>query len=82
MIVTAWGNGQHNPSGAGYGIKIAPSDRDRFFDKEWDFVLVEIEESGVTAKVNIGKPSFWGSGCRELIHQAIGKWFLAVTLAP
>lgn len=84
MIWTAWNNGSHHTTGAGYGFKIAAADRDRHFQREWDSVIVELlQTSGVlTVEVNIGKQSFWGEQCREVIHQDIGRWLRDSGHAP
>ena len=82
MIVTAWNNGSHHPSGAGYGVKIAITDRDRFFKPEWRNVILELEEEELSISINIDKKSFWGSTCRELISKDIGEWFIKNGLAP
>lgn len=82
MIVTAWSNGSPSKTGAGYGIKLKAADRDRFFDKTWKFVVLEMSGSSTSIQVNVAKPSFWGNTCRELIHVEIGKWLLHNNLAP
>lgn len=74
MIVTAWNNGCHSKSGAGYGIKINVADRDKFFKREWKFVTLQFESSTIQTSVNIDKNSFWNSTCRELIKKEIGLW--------
>ena len=33
MIVIAWNNGGHHPSGAGYGLKISITDRNQYFNR-------------------------------------------------
>jgi hypothetical protein len=71
MIWTAWNNGKHHASGAGYGFKIAVADRDRHFQRGWDTVSVELPQSGggpLAVEVNIAKDSFWSEECREVIH--------------
>jgi RNA 3'-terminal phosphate cyclase len=35
-IVTAWNNGAHHSSGAGYGVKLTTKDRDVYLRREWD----------------------------------------------
>lgn len=84
MIWTAWNNGGHHASGAGYGFKVAADDRDRHFRRDWDTVIVELPEgSGVVAvEVNIAKDSFWGEECREVIDQTIGRWLRSSNHAP
>jgi len=34
MIVTAWNNGEHHPTGAGYDLQIDARDRDKYFRKD------------------------------------------------
>ncbi|MBA4383443.1 MAG: hypothetical protein C0410_01780 [Anaerolinea sp.] len=82
MIVTAWNNGKHHRSGAGYGLKITIPDRDKYFKREWQYVIIRYSDSNQEAKVNIEKQSFWGDACRELINIDIGKWFLQKSIAP
>ena len=82
MIVTAWNNGSPSNTGAGYGVKLHPLDRDRYFKREWKYAIVELEGFPGTINLNIAKKSFWGSNCRELIHAQIGRWLLHNKLAP
>jgi hypothetical protein len=82
MIVTAWNNGRHYQSGAGYGLKIASEDRDNYFDKNWASVFVLIEGTNEEVEVNINKKSFWAEICRELISKEIGLWLRQTKLAP
>lgn len=82
MIVTAWNNGQHHATGAGYGLKIDVRDRDQYFRREWRSVILKLEGEDGTIEVNIAKPSFWNATCRELISAAIGCWLLKNRLAP
>ena len=76
MIVTAWKNGTPSPSGAGYGVKLAANDRDQYFRRDWDTIELELEGYAHVVKVNVAKPSFWNSTCRELIHSEIGRWLM------
>jgi hypothetical protein len=82
MIVTAWNNGLHNPSGAGYGLKVSVSDRDRYFKREWKFITLELEGWDSAIKINVDKASFWNETCRELINAEIGRWLIQTGLAP
>jgi len=82
MIVTAWNNGQHHLSGAGYGLKLDAADRDRYFHREWQSVTLELESQAKRFDVNIAKPSFWSNACRELISAEIGCWLIQNGLAP
>lgn len=81
MRVTAWNNGKHHRSGAGYGLKISAADRDRHFKKTWASVVVELP-NGVKAIINTDKQSFWSEACRELISKEIGAWLRLSGLAP
>ena len=72
MIVTAWNNGKHHPTGAGYGLKISISDRDNYFKKGWEYVTLNLEGEVDPIQVNIAKNSFWTPVCRELISKDIG----------
>jgi hypothetical protein len=82
MQVTAWNNGQYYKSGAGYGLKITVSDRDRLFRKDWKTVFLTLPDTDEEAEVNIAKSSFWNGSCRELISAGIGRWMLLNGYAP
>ena len=80
MIVSGWNDGSpNNATGGGYGIRMSRRDRDEYFDPEWPWVTIELEELGAT-EVNLAR-SFW-RGCTELRGAAIGKWMLDRGLAP
>ena len=81
MEVTAWNNGKHHKSGAGYGIKINLIDRDRYFKKSWGSVYLKLP-NGVDIEINTDKASFWNDSCRELISKEIGKWLIDNKKAP
>jgi hypothetical protein len=77
--VTGWSNGSPLASGAGYGLKISRQDRDRFFDRVWTHIVLDIPGEG---SVEIGlSRSFWGT-CTELRSASIGRWLVAEGLAP
>lgn len=87
MIVTAWRGGYtkkeaDNPEKGGYGLKIPIIDRDQYFRREWDTIVLAIEGKNKEFEVNIDKNSFWGPKCRELIHKNIKQWFLEDGIAP
>jgi hypothetical protein len=84
MIATARNNGKHNPSGAGYGLKITPADRDAYFDKRWKSIILELpyRDRWVEIEIKLAKKSFWGSQCRAIVNKEIGRWLLAHQLAP
>lgn len=84
LIWTAWNNGTHLKSGAGYGFKISIPDRDRFFDRRWRSVFVELPgaNGNTETEVNIAKPSFWSDTCHELISRDIGQWLRENGHAP
>jgi hypothetical protein len=84
MIWTAWNDGIHRRSGAGYGFKVPAEDRDRHFKRDWQTVTVELQEGrGVLAlEVSIAKDSFWGAEGCELTDQKIGRWLRGSGDAP
>jgi len=82
MLVTAWNNGKHHRSGAGYGVKIKEEDRDHYFCREWKSMVISFENVRFDAEINLDKPSFWGKKCRELISKEIGNWLIMNRLAP
>jgi hypothetical protein len=80
MIATGWSDGSpNNVTGGGYGVRISRKDREKYFQREWPSVTVELEEWGTT-EANVA-PSFWRS-CTELRGKVIGKWLLDHGLAP
>ena len=81
MIVTAWNNGTHSLTGAGYGLKLSVEDRDREFDRDWKEVKV-ILPNAMKVVVNINKASFWNNTCHEFISKDIGQWLISKGLAP
>jgi hypothetical protein len=83
-VWTAWNNGAFHQTGSGFGFKIPATDRDRLFDRAWKTVIIELPDQPepTLAVANIDKDSFWGAECRELISQAIGRWFLQNGYAP
>ena len=84
LVWTAWNNGRHAASGAGYGLKVPIHDRNLYFDREWASVLLELSLNGKYTKteVSISKPSFWNETCHELISKDIGNWLRQLKLAP
>jgi hypothetical protein len=82
IIATAWNNGQHHRSGAGYGLKISVADRHRHFHRSWKSVQLLIPGAEAQISVNVDKASFWGESCRELISAKIGRWMIKGGLTP
>lgn len=81
MKVTAWNNGNHLKSGAGYGLKVSTSDRDTYFDPGNKSVTIRLPNGNEIA-ANTAKASFWNGTCRELIHKEIGQWLIEDGYAP
>ena len=79
MRAEAWNNGQHHASGAGYGIKVSPEDRDRYFLRSWTSVQLEVPGQG-TPNVTLSD-SFWRR-CSELRCAALGRWLRETGKAP
>lgn len=81
---TAWNNGKHHDSGAGYGLKISIAGRDKYFKRNWKSVVFKLPVPGGVTEVelNINKPSFWNETCHEVISREIGVWLRNSGLAP
>ncbi len=84
MTWTAWNNGRHHKSGAGYGFKVDIADREREFSKDWFHVEILLPSASGPVRVaaSIEKVSFWSGNCRELISRGIGKWLIREGHAP
>lgn len=84
MIWTAWNNGKHHSTGAGYGFKVPIYDRDTHFDPSWKYIKLDLpSDFGTdTVLINVDKPSFWDKTCHELISKEIGQWLIKRELAP
>ena len=80
FVGTAWNNGTHQASGAGYGIKLTPKDRDKYFRRPKVFLNLEGRTGDIP--VNTDKQSFWNDTCRELISKEIGAWLISNCQAP
>jgi hypothetical protein len=73
--VTGWNNGEYSPTGAGYGLRLNPKDRDAVFDRSWSDVTLDLPNS-TTVRVTLS-PSFWRD-CPELRSAKIGRWLIRV----
>lgn len=84
LVWTAWNNGKHFESGAGYGLKVPVADRNRYFQREWQSITLELplDIGHIEIEVSISKLSFWNKTCHELIDMHIGQWLRQVKLAP
>jgi len=84
IVWTAWNNGKHAESGAGYGFKVPIRDRDKFFCRGWPSVVIElpVSKSYIEAEINISKASFWNQTCHELVSKTIGQWLIRMNVAP
>ena len=74
FIAKTWNNGSHHPSGAGYGLKIRLEDRERFFNRNWQTVVLNLSGYERPIEVNVAKASYWNRTCGELISRDIGIW--------
>ena len=80
MMASGWQGGSAGPNEpAGYGIKFAADDRDRYFDQSWDHVVVDLDGVGPT-NINLSE-SFWRR-CSELRSADVGRWLLDSGAAP
>ena len=73
MEVSAWTNGQGY-----YGIKVKGADRERYFERSWNSVEIELDNRIVQPRLS---PSFW-KRCRELRGKEIGGWLKEKALIP
>lgn len=72
MKVTTWNNGSFNMSGAGYGIRISKELRNRYFNINWDSIVLYVEEKTVEIKL---RDTFWTT-CSELRSKEIGLFLI------
>lgn len=77
---SAWNNGQHHGSGAGYGLKIGAQNRDLFFHRGWGAVTLHLEGYDKPVIVDLA-PSFWRK-CSELRSKDIGDWLIQKGQVP
>ncbi len=75
MKVSAWNNGAFHPTGAGYGLRLDPVDRDRRFDRSWADVTLDLPHGIKDVRVKLLR-SFWRD-CPELRSAAVGRWLIA-----
>lgn len=80
ITVTAWNNGKHFSTGAGYGIEIRAKDRDKYFDTNWKKVILQLDRHPRDLEINI-TGSFWAK-CAELRSKDIGIWLIENKKAP
>jgi hypothetical protein len=78
MEVTAWKNGPLDSIGLIFGIRVGVKNAERFFDKKWTNVVVELDRSPITVKLS---SSFWGA-TPELRNSAFEKWMRSYRLIP
>lgn len=78
--VSGWSNSTPNDhTGAGYGIRIHSGDRDRYFQRDWDFVEVVLD-NGEAAEMSLSE-TFWTTS-PELRSAVIGRWMLDLGVIP
>ncbi len=79
MYATGWHNGSERDDPTGYGLKLAPRDRDKYFDSSWTEVVLAFDGGG---EVSIPlSASFWRT-CTEIRSAAIGEWLIERGAAP
>jgi hypothetical protein len=74
FIAKTWNNSHYHASGAGYGLKISFDDREQFFNRNWQTVILHLDGYERPIEVNVAKVSFWNRSCGELISREIGIW--------
>ena len=68
MRVTAWNNG-----GQTFGIRVGMTQRDRFFSRDWEEILIEMDGESHSFGIT---PGFWNQ-CPEIRdrgHPLIREW--------
>jgi hypothetical protein len=80
MTVTAWNNGKYASSGAGYGLRLDPADRNKTFQQSWSNVTLDLpnDVNGVQVRLSA---SFWRD-CPELRSAMIGKMAHRLGISP
>jgi hypothetical protein len=79
VTVTAWKGGRFENPSIAYGIRIGPENRSRYFQPEWETIIVEIAGGSVVeATLTAG---FW-QDCPEVRHPAFRDWFKSKRLIP
>jgi hypothetical protein len=66
MQVTAWASG-----GGTFGLRIGKANRDRYFERAWDRVVVEFEGKPSELQITSG---FWRA-CPEIRGKAVAEFF-------
>ncbi len=79
VLASGWHNGSKPEEPGGYGLKILARDRDKYFDREWDEVVVSLE-GGENVAISLSK-SFWRTST-ELRSAEVGQWLLDQAAAP
>lgn len=74
FIVKTWNNSHYHISGAGYGLKVTMQDREQFFNRDWQTVIIHLSGNPNPIEVNVAERTFWNRSCGELISEEIGWW--------
>ena len=78
-MVTGWKGGKFNGRQAvTLGVRVGRRFTEQFFPKDWDVVLIEIEDETFPVKLT---KTFWKT-CPELRSHANGEWMRKKGLAP
>jgi hypothetical protein len=79
VLVSGWKCGKFVARRAvALGVRVGRENVERFFDKNWSVVLVEIEGDTIPVKIT---RTFWTT-CPELRSRAIGVWMRKKGLVP
>jgi hypothetical protein len=71
MHATAWSNGRPLSTGAGYGIRLSASDRDRFFDRGWQVVSIYVRDGEPHCGTSLQVVLAVVSGTPQCRHRAV-----------
>lgn len=79
IVVSAWNNRCHSPTGSGHGRRITARVGRAHFSLDWKSVELELPTTDGLMEIalNVDKPSFWHPQCGELISKQIGQWLIS-----
>ena len=77
--VSGWKNGKFdNRKPVAIGISVGRENANRFFDRQWDVVVIQMDRKTIPVRITKG---FW-SKCPELRHPAIADWMKRKGFVP
>jgi hypothetical protein len=74
FTATTWNSSLYHASGGGYGLRISFEDRQHFFKRDRQSIILHLNGYDHPVEVNVAKASFWNRTFGELISKHIGLW--------